>query len=55
MIARGDFHLVVQSPVVHDPRLVWVTHHCFPVNAARTPTREGLRFTIYYCGRPSLP
>jgi hypothetical protein len=31
MIARGDFHLVTQSPTVTDPRLVWVVDHCLSV------------------------
>jgi hypothetical protein len=56
MIAKGDFHLVIQSPTVTDPRLLWVTRHCFPVPSAATSTGPGaLRFAIYYCGRaPTL-
>ncbi len=56
MIAKGDFHLVVQSPTVTDPRLRWVSDHCFPVPSAATSTGPGaLRFAIYYCGRaPTL-
>jgi hypothetical protein len=40
MIARGDFHLVTQSPTVTDPRLVWVVDHCLSVQKSvvkRTP------------------
>jgi 4-amino-4-deoxy-L-arabinose transferase-like glycosyltransferase len=56
MITKGDFHLVIQSPTVTDPRLLWVTRHCFPVPSAATSAGpEALRFAIYYCGRaPTL-
>ena len=56
MIARGDFHLVIQAPKVSDPRLVWVAEHCFPVPAtgAAAPGSTGLRFAVYYCGRPPV-
>lgn len=47
MIARGDFHLVIEASTVTDPRLVWVADHCFPV-----PARPGASFPVYYCGRP---
>jgi hypothetical protein len=53
MIARGDFHLVIQSPNVTDPRLVWVADHCFPLPAG-SGAPNGLRFAVYYCGRPPL-
>jgi 4-amino-4-deoxy-L-arabinose transferase-like glycosyltransferase len=46
MLLREDFHLVVQAPVVHDPRFEWVARHCLPLNAAR--------FALYYCGPNSL-
>ncbi len=52
MLARGDFHLVTQAPVVSDPRFVWIERHCLPVNP-RTPsttTPARLRFAVYYCG-----
>ena len=57
MIARGDFHLVTQSPAVSDPRLVWVADHCFAVpagGAAAGQGSDGLRFAVYYCGRPPI-
>ena len=56
MVAKGDFHIVVQSPAVTDPRLLWVSRHCFPVPSAGAATGPGaLRFAIYYCGRaPTL-
>jgi 4-amino-4-deoxy-L-arabinose transferase-like glycosyltransferase len=51
MIARGDFHLVIQAPTVSDPRLVWVAQHCFALPSAAAAS-GGLRFAVYYCGRP---
>ncbi len=51
MIRAGDFHIVIQSPTVTDPRLVQVARQCFPVpGASQSPGR--LRFAVYYCGRP---
>jgi hypothetical protein len=56
MIAKGDFHTVVQSPTVTDPRLVWVAGHCLTLSSgAGRPGAVGLRFAVYYCGRPQLP
>jgi hypothetical protein len=56
MIARGDFHLVIQAPTVADPRLVWVANHCFalPTPAGAAQGSPGPRFAIYYCGRPPV-
>ena len=55
MIARGDFHLVTQSPAVSDPRLVWVADHCFAVPAAAQGS-DGLRFAVSTAGvRPLAP
>jgi hypothetical protein len=53
MIARKDFRLVIQAPVVSDPRLIWVAKHCFALPpVASSPTGPGaLRFAVYYCGR----
>jgi hypothetical protein len=53
MIARGDFRLVIQAPVVDDPRLVWTAGHCFALPVASTQGR--LRFAVYYCGANGLP
>jgi 4-amino-4-deoxy-L-arabinose transferase-like glycosyltransferase len=53
MIARGDFHLVIQAPTVSDPRLAWVAQHCFALPAAAGAS-GGLRFAAYYCGRPTF-
>jgi len=53
MIARGDFHLVIQSPTVTDPRLRWIAQHCFPLPSSSSAS-GGLRFAVYYCGRPTL-
>jgi 4-amino-4-deoxy-L-arabinose transferase-like glycosyltransferase len=53
MIARGDFHVVVQAPVVADPRLEWVAQHCLALPAPPSATPTGLRFAIYFCGRPN--
>jgi 4-amino-4-deoxy-L-arabinose transferase-like glycosyltransferase len=53
MIARGEFHLVIQAPTVTDPRLVWVARHCFALNSGPSTSR-GLRFAVYYCGRPAF-
>ena len=49
MISRGDFRLVVQSPTVTDPRLVWIAQHCIIVNAGANATSTGLHFATYYC------
>jgi 4-amino-4-deoxy-L-arabinose transferase-like glycosyltransferase len=56
MVAKGDFHIVIQSPTVTDPRLQWISRNCFPVPSAATSAGPGaLRFAIYYCGRaPTL-
>ncbi len=51
MIARGDFHIVVQSPTVTDPRLLWIAHQCFPVNSGSASAPGALRFAVYFCGR----
>jgi len=51
MIARGDFHIVVQSPTVSDPRLRWVASHCFTVSNGAAAGTSGLHFAVYYCGR----
>ena len=53
MIARGDFHLVIQSPNVTDPRLRWVAENCFALPMG-SGAPNGLRFAVYYCGRPTL-
>jgi hypothetical protein len=47
---------VTQAPTVSDPRLEWVADHCFPVPAggAAAQGSSGLRFAVYYCGRPPL-
>jgi 4-amino-4-deoxy-L-arabinose transferase-like glycosyltransferase len=52
MIARRDFHLVIQAPVVHDPRLVWIANHCLPLNpgASSSSAPGRLRLAIYFCG-----
>jgi 4-amino-4-deoxy-L-arabinose transferase-like glycosyltransferase len=52
MIAKGDFHLVIQSPTVTDPRLVGVQQLCFPLPASQSRAPGTLRFALYYCGRP---
>ena len=55
MIAKGDFHLVIQSPTVTDPRLVGIARRCFPVPSAGTGAPGTPRFAVYYCGRaPAL-
>ena len=56
MIAAGDFHIVIEAPKVTDPRLVWVAGHCLPLGGGRggASAAGGLRFAIYYCGRPQL-
>ena len=57
MIAKGDFHLVIQSasPPPTDPRLVWVARHCFPIISGKGPpdAPNGLHLATYYCGRPA--
>jgi 4-amino-4-deoxy-L-arabinose transferase-like glycosyltransferase len=52
MISRGDFRLVVQSPSVTDPRLVWIAQHCIILDSGTNTTPTGLRFATYYC-RPT--
>ena len=52
MIAKGDFHLVIQSPTVTDPRLVGVARLCFPLPSAGSAAPGTPRFALYYCGRP---
>ena len=54
MIARGDFHLVIQAPTVTDQRLVWIAEHCLALTprARASPASVGLRFVTYYCGPP---
>jgi len=49
MIARGDFHLVIQSPVVTDPRLVWIAQHCIAINSGARAAPTGVRLATYYC------
>ena len=51
MIARGDFHIVIQSPAVTDPRLVAVGRRCFPLGASASAAPGAPRFAVYYCGR----
>ena len=51
MIRKGDFHIVIQSPTVTDPRLVSVARQCFPLRAAAQAPGQP-RFAVYYCGRP---
>jgi 4-amino-4-deoxy-L-arabinose transferase-like glycosyltransferase len=53
MIARGDFHLVIQAPSVSDPRLIWVAQHCFALNPGNAAPGR-LRLSVYYCGGPSF-
>ena len=52
MIAKGDFHLVIQSPTVTDPRLVGVQRRCFPLPSSQSGAPGTPRFALYYCGRP---
>jgi len=52
MIAKGDFHLVIQSPAVTDPRLVGIAQRCFALPAASSAAPGTPRFAAYYCGRP---
>ena len=55
MIAKGDFHLVIQSPTVTDPRLVGIEQRCFPLPSASSAAPGTPRFAVYYCGRaPTL-
>ena len=51
MIRAGEFHIVIQSPTVTDPRLVSVARQCFPLRAAAQAPGQP-RFAAYYCGRP---
>ena len=57
MIAKGDFHLVVQSasPPATDPRLVWVARHCLTIISGTGPpdAPNGLHLATYYCSRPA--
>ncbi len=50
MIRAGDFHIVIQSPTVTDPRLRAVARQCFPLRAAAQAPGQP-RFAVYYCGR----
>jgi 4-amino-4-deoxy-L-arabinose transferase-like glycosyltransferase len=53
MIAAGDFHTVIQAPSVSDPRLVWIARNCLTLSSGTGPPgASGLRFAVYYCGRP---
>ncbi len=55
-IIAPQFHIVIQAPKVTDPRLEWVAGHCLPLGGGRggASAAGGLRFAIYYCGRPQL-
>jgi hypothetical protein len=57
MLARGDFHLVIQAPRSTDPRLAWIAHHCLQLSpgARSSGTPGGLRLAVYYCSRSSVP
>jgi 4-amino-4-deoxy-L-arabinose transferase-like glycosyltransferase len=48
-IARGDFHLVIQSPTVTDPRLIWITQHCLALNTGSRAAPTGVSLATYYC------
>lgn len=51
-VADQDFHLVIQSPNVTDPRLKWIAGHCRLLsngNASKAPSGN-LRVSIYFCG-----
>ena len=54
MIVHADFHLVIQAPIVTDPRLLWVKRHCFalPAIPKASDISDGPRLATYYCGRP---
>ena len=51
MIRKGDFHIVIQSPTVTDPRLVAVQRRCLPLSAGASAAPGAPRFAVYYCGR----
>jgi 4-amino-4-deoxy-L-arabinose transferase-like glycosyltransferase len=51
MIRKGDFHIVIQSPTVTDPRLAAVGRRCFPLSTAAPAAPGTPRFSVYYCGR----
>ncbi len=48
MIQAGDFHLVLQSRSVTDPRLVWVAEHCRLIVSANDSSNSP--FDAYFCG-----
>ena len=48
-ISRGDFHLVIQSPTVTDPRLLWIAQHCLVISPGRQASPTGVRLATYYC------
>jgi 4-amino-4-deoxy-L-arabinose transferase-like glycosyltransferase len=48
MIKAGDFHLVLQSRTVTDPRLVWVAQNCRLVVSANASSTSP--FDAYFCG-----
>ena len=51
MIRKGDFHIVIQSPTVTDPRLLAVARRCFPLSSGAAAAPGAPRFAVYYCGR----
>jgi len=51
MIRKGDFHIVIQSPTVTDPRLLAVAQRCFPFSSGAAAAPGAPRFAVYYCGR----
>jgi hypothetical protein len=51
MIRKGDFHIVIQSPTVTDPRLLAVAQRCFPLSSGAAAAPGAPRFAVYYCGR----
>jgi 4-amino-4-deoxy-L-arabinose transferase-like glycosyltransferase len=52
LVASGAFHVVLTAVRTHDPRTVWVAHHCLklPTPAAKSDTV--LPVTAYYCAPP---
>jgi 4-amino-4-deoxy-L-arabinose transferase-like glycosyltransferase len=54
MIAKGDFRLVVQSPSVTDPRLIWIERNCLRLPTRPSSAAGGLRFASYLCGHALL-
>lgn len=52
-VHAGDFHLVLQSPTSHDPRLDWIAHHCLPAPAPKDQPRVVVHLAIFYCLRSS--